>query len=103
MVYHRASLNFFFSIMVVRRVLAAALLLPGVDRAIARLTGEPLDVLRGHRGLLARARLALPTEPSLFLSHNTDGPGNPLSKVYTAAGMRRAFAGFAETRRKCAS
>jgi hypothetical protein len=30
----------------------------------------------------------------VFLSHNTDGPGNPLSKAYTAAGMRRAFAGF---------
>jgi SAM-dependent methyltransferase len=97
MVYHRASLNFFFSIMVVRRVLAAALLVPGADRVIARLTGEPLDVPRGHRALLAEHGWHY-LEPSLFLSHNTDGPGNPLSKVYTAAGMRQAFDDFAETR-----
>jgi SAM-dependent methyltransferase len=97
MVYHRASLNFFFSIMVVRRVLAAALLLPRADRAIARVTGEPLDLLQGHRTLLAEHGWHY-LEPSVFLSHNTDGPGNPLSKVYTAAGMRRAFADFAETR-----
>jgi hypothetical protein len=60
-------------------------------------TGEPLDVLRGHRTLLAEHGWHY-LEPSVFLSHNTDGPGNPLSKVYTAAGMRRAFADFAETR-----
>ena len=35
---------------------------------------------------------------SFWTGYNTDGPGNPLSKVYTAAGMRRAFADFAETR-----
>jgi hypothetical protein len=33
-------------------------------------------------------------DSQLFLSHNTDGPGNPLSKAYSAAGIRRAFAGF---------
>jgi ubiquinone/menaquinone biosynthesis C-methylase UbiE len=97
MVYHRASLNFFFSIMVVRRLLAAALLVPRADRAIARLTGEPIDVLQGHRALLAQHGWRY-LEPSLFLSHNTDGPGNPLSKAYTAQRMRRAFADFAEAR-----
>lgn len=96
MVYHRASLNFYFSIMLVRRLLAAALLVPGGDRLIARLTGEPLEVLRGHRDLLETHGARYLSRPDLFLSHNTDGPGNPLSKVYTAAGMRRAFAAFAE-------
>ena len=61
------------------------------------MTGEPLDVLRGHRELLAQHGWRY-LDPSLFLSHNTDGPGNPLSKVYTAARMRRAFADFAEIR-----
>ena len=98
MVYHRVSLNFYVSIMVVRRMLAAVLLVPGADRLVARLTGEPLDVLRGHRGLLARHGVRYLTDPALFLSHNTDGPGNPLSKVYSADGMRCAFADFARTR-----
>jgi SAM-dependent methyltransferase len=94
MVYHRGSLNFYVSIMAVRRALAGLLLLPAGDRAVARLTGEPLDVLRGHRELIARHGARYLTDPALFLSHNTDGPGNPLSKVYSAAGMRRAFGAF---------
>lgn len=94
MVYHRSSLNFYFSIMLVRRVLAAALLVPGADWLIARATGESLEVLRGHRSLLRQHGLNYLLRPDLFLSHNTDGPGNPLSKVYTSAGMRRAFSAF---------
>jgi hypothetical protein len=98
MVYHRASLNFYVSIMVVRRLLAGAPLVPGADRLVAGLTGEPIEVLRGHRELLARHGTRYLTDPALFLSHNPDGPGKPLSKVYTAENMRRAFAGFAEVK-----
>jgi SAM-dependent methyltransferase len=96
MVYHRASLNFYASIMVVRRLLAGVLIMPAADRLVARLTGEPLELLRGHRELLARHGRRYLTDPALFLSHNTDGPGNPLSKVYSADGIRRAFADFGE-------
>jgi SAM-dependent methyltransferase len=98
MVYHRASFNFLASIMLIRRALAALLLVPGAERAIAALTGERLDVLQGHRRLLREHGVRYLTDPDLFLSHNTDGPGNPLSKAYTAAGMRAAFAGFADVR-----
>jgi SAM-dependent methyltransferase len=98
MVYHRASLNFYVSIMVVRRLLAVLLVVPGADRLLARVTGEPLDVLRGHRKLLAEHGWRYLSTPGLFLSHNTDGPGNPLSKVYTAQAMRRGFAEFADVR-----
>lgn len=98
MVYHRSSLNFYASIMVVRRALAGLLLLPEADRVVARVTGEPLDVLRGHRDLLARHGRRYLTDAALFLSHNTDGPGNPLSKVYSREGMRRAFADFEQVR-----
>jgi SAM-dependent methyltransferase len=96
MVYHRASLNFYASIMIVRRLLAGLLLIPGADRLAARVTGEPLGTLLGHRDLLARHGPRYLTDPALFLSHNTDGPGNPLSKVYTREAMRRAFADFAQ-------
>jgi SAM-dependent methyltransferase len=95
MVYHRRSFNFYVSIMTVRRALASLLLVPGAARAIARLTGETPELLDGHRELLRADGLRYLTDPALFLSHNTDGPGNPLSKAYTAATMRRAFSQFA--------
>lgn len=95
MVYHRRSFNFYVSIMTVRRLLASVLLVPHADRAIARLTGEAPEVLEGHRRLLQTHGPRYLTDPALFLSHNTDGPGNPLSKTYTADSMRRAFSDFA--------
>jgi SAM-dependent methyltransferase len=98
MVYNRRSLNFYVSIMAVRRLLAAVLLAPGADRAVARLTGEAPEVLQGHRQLLREHGIRYVGNPGRFLSHNTDGPGNPLSKAYTAANLRRAFAPFAEVR-----
>ena len=83
MVYHRRSFNFYVSIMTVRRLLASLLLVPGAARFIARVTGEQPDVLHGHRQLLREHGLRYLADPELFLSHNTDGPGNPLSKAYT--------------------
>ncbi len=94
MVYHRRSFNFYVSIMAVRRALAALLLVPGAERAIARVTGERPDLLHGHRELLRHHGVRYIADPALFLSHNTDGPGNPLSKAYTVEGMRRGFSGF---------
>jgi SAM-dependent methyltransferase len=96
MVYHRASLNFRFSIMIVRRLLAGLLLVPGAPQAIARVTGERPEVIDGHRALLREHGTRYLGDPALFLSHNTDGPGNPLSKVYSADGMRRAFSAWSE-------
>jgi SAM-dependent methyltransferase len=100
MVYHRRSFNFLVSIMAVRRLLALLLLVPGAGRAIARLTGEAPAVLAGHRKLLRVHGLRYLADPALFLSHNTDGPGNPLSKAYSAATMRRAFSRFADVETK---
>jgi SAM-dependent methyltransferase len=94
MLYHRDSFNHRFTILVVRRGLASILALPGSARAISALTGEPPTVLEGHRRLLSEHGLAYLRDRQLFLSHNTDGPGNPLSKVYTRAEARRLFRDF---------
>lgn len=83
MVYHRGSLNYRFTIMLVRRLLAAMLLLPGAAKTIAKATREDPAILEGHRTLLRQHGLRYLTDRGLFLSNNTDGPGNPLSKVYT--------------------
>lgn len=94
MVYHRSSLNYWVNIMGLRRALAATLVVPGAVQAIARVTGEPADVLQGHRDLLREHGLRYLTDTGLFLSNNTDGPGNPLSKVYTREGFKAMFGGF---------
>ena len=51
-------------------------------RLIAKLTGESEEVLAGHRRLLSDHGFRYIVDGGLFLSHNTDGPGNPLSKIY---------------------
>jgi SAM-dependent methyltransferase len=95
MLYHRPSLNYNFNIMILRRLGAPLLLLPGGRRLVARLTGESDETLAGHRALLRRHGLAYLTDRQLFLSNNTDGPGNPLSKVYSGRQARDLFAQFA--------
>ena len=86
------------SIMVVRRLLAASLLAPGVARAAAWLIGERPDVLEGHRSLLREHGIRYLTDHRLFLSNNTDGPGNPLSKVYSRRAGLQLFSAFSDAR-----
>jgi SAM-dependent methyltransferase len=94
MLYHRSSLNYRFNILVLRRLGALALLSPRAAAVIGRLTGESPETLEGHRALLRRHGLRYLTDRRLFLSNNTDGPGNPLSKVYSAKEARRLFGRF---------
>ena len=94
MVYHRDSLNHRFTIMTLRRALAGLLMVPGVPETVARITGERGDVLLGQRELLRLHGLRYLRDRELFLSNNTDGPGNPLSKVYSRDEGRRLFGAF---------
>jgi SAM-dependent methyltransferase len=94
MLYHRSSFNYRFNILVLRRVGALLLLVPGGSRLVSRLTGEPVEILDQHRALLRQHGSSYLTDHQLFLNNNTDGPGNPLSKVYSACDARALFAGF---------
>jgi SAM-dependent methyltransferase len=94
MLYHRSSFNYRFNILVLRRVGALLLLVPGGSRLVSRLTGEPVQILDEHRALLRRHGSSYLTDRQLFLSNNTDGPGNPLSKVYSPREARALFAAF---------
>ena len=98
MVYHRDSFNYRFTILVLRRALVSLLLLPGGPALVGRLTGERIDVLEGHRHLLREHGLNYVRDHQLFLNNNTDGPGNPLSKVYGRKEARELFARFDEVR-----
>lgn len=98
MLYHRDSLNYWVNILIIRRLLAALLAVPGAATVLANLTGEPPDIVAGHRQLLREYGLRYLTDRQLFLNNNTDGPGNPLSKVYSAGEATTMFrdAGFSE-------
>jgi SAM-dependent methyltransferase len=98
MVYHRRSFNYHVTIMGLRRLLAWLLVVPGAPRAVARLTHEDPSVLEGHRRLLRAFGLKYLTDTSLFLSRNTDGPGNPLSKAFTRDEAAALFRRFADVR-----
>lgn len=89
MVYHRTSFNYYVTLMGLRRALVSLLLLPGAIPAVSRATGEPQHVLFGHKRLLSQHGLRYLADRKLFLSNNTDGPGNPLSKVYTKSEFLR--------------
>jgi len=89
MAYHRASLNYHVSIGIVRRSLIGLLLVPGMAATISRATGEPRHVIDGHTDLLARHGLRYVTDRNLFVSHNTDGPGNKLAKAYSRDELER--------------
>jgi ubiquinone/menaquinone biosynthesis C-methylase UbiE len=94
MLYHRGSLNYRLSILVVRRALAGLLLSQRAGRVVQRATGEDPAVIEGHRELLREHGIGYLTDTRLFLSNNTDGPGNPLSKVYSRREAEQLFSRF---------
>jgi SAM-dependent methyltransferase len=94
MLYHRDSFNYFVNIMLVRRLLVGLLSLPGGPGLLDKLIREDPEILEGHRTLLREHGLRYLTDARLFLSNNTDGPGNPLSKVYTSRQAHEMFGDF---------
>jgi len=94
MIYHRDSYNYRINIRLLRR-LGAHLLRSGAGLKLAhRLTGEPLDSLREHAARL-KADAGDYLRPDQFLSRQTDGAGNPLTRVYTREEARALFKDFA--------
>jgi len=98
MLYHSSSFNYRVNILLVRRLGALLLPLPGATKLVSRITGEDPAVLVGHKELLRHHGLSYLTDTSLFLSNNTDGPGNPLSKVFSRKQVRELFSNFTEVR-----
>ena len=55
-------------------------------------------MLDGQRELLREHGLGYLRDRQLFLNNNTDGPGNPLSKVYSRDEARALFTGWHDVR-----
>ncbi len=86
MLYARRSLNYLFSISVVRRLGIAVLYLTR-----AKGTG----IIGGHLENAHKMGLWEYLKMSNFIHANTDGPSNPYSKVYDLSAVKKDFPGFA--------
>lgn len=96
MLYHRNSYNYYINIMFIRRIGVFLLYLPGGIKLINKVTKEDPQRLLEHKTNLISEGLEY-LSAQRFLTQNTDGPGNPLSKVYTkkqAANMFIKFSNF---------
>ena len=94
MLYHRDSYNYRVNIGLLRRAGARLLRTEGGLRLAHRLTGEPVESLREHAARL-KEDSAQYLSAGEFLSRNTDGAGNPLTRVYSRREARELFRDFA--------
>ncbi|MDD9941301.1 MAG: class I SAM-dependent methyltransferase, partial [Myxococcales bacterium] len=85
MLYAKWSLNYLVSIAVLRRLGLAALVLAGL---------KPPGIYGAHVDNARRIGLRNYLRLDRFIHHNTDGPQNPYSKVYSVADVRRDFPAF---------
>src|SRR6266851_7293665 len=93
MLYHRGSYNYRIGIRVLRRAGANLLKSESGIKIVNRLTGEPMESLRDHARLL-KASTNGHVASDEFLSHSTDGAGNPLARVYSRREARELFKYF---------
>lgn len=94
MLYHRDSYNYRVNIRCLRRGGARVLRTEAGVRVAHRLTGEPVESLREHAARL-REDAGQYLSAGEFLSRNTDGAGNPLTRVYSRREARELFKDFA--------
>lgn len=99
MLYHRDSYNYRVNIGVLRRLGARLLKTESGIKLAHRLTGEPVASLREHAARLKEDAGEYLSSRE-FTSRNTDGAGNPLSRVYTRREAVELFKDFAEVETK---
>ena len=97
MLYNKKSFNFYFNIMFLRRLGIFLLLFNWGRMLIHKLTGESLDRLNKHLSNFKNEGFHY-LSAQRFLKENTDGPGNPLSKVYTRQQAVKLFSMFKKVR-----
>lgn len=97
MLYHKSSCNYCVGILFLRRLGALLLYSDRGVRLLHRLTGDRLAHLQEHsRRLRAQGWRYLMGDA--WLNNNTDGVGNPLSRVFTRKDVLRLFSRFSKVR-----
>ncbi len=97
MLYHRDSYNYRINIRCLRRAGSHLLRTEAGLKLAHRVTGEPVESLREHARRI-KEDAASYRSAGEFLSRNTDGAGNPLTRVYSRKEARELFKDFAEVR-----
>ncbi len=95
MVYNKTSINYYVEIMLLRKIFRLMLYPSLMPLLIARLTGFEEWKLRKHREIMLKRS---PLSRQEWLSMNTDGPENPLSKVYNEEDALTLFQSFESVR-----
>ncbi|MCA1628907.1 MAG: class I SAM-dependent methyltransferase [Acidobacteria bacterium] len=90
MLYHRDSYNYRVNISLLRRAGARLLHNEAGLRLAHLLTREPVESLREHATRIRDDERSY-LSPGEFLSRNTDGAGNPLTRVYSREEARDLF------------
>jgi ubiquinone/menaquinone biosynthesis C-methylase UbiE len=91
MVYAKNSLNYYVSILFLRRILLVGLWLLDI---ITKKRFIKNKLLRKHLENVKQFGLGRYLSTECFLSHNTDGPDNPYSRVYTKKDIAKVFNKF---------
>ena len=97
MVYHKTSINYYLGILFLRRLGALLLTTEFGVRLAHRLSGDSIEHLREHSQGFRQRRWSY-LRGQMWLNNNTDGVGNPLSRVFTRNDMTRLFARFSRVR-----
>jgi SAM-dependent methyltransferase len=88
MVYHRHSVNYYYGILFLRRLLLLlASALPRLGARFSQNRGEGDATLAHHLAMFRAGRRRYLFGPE-WLSRNTDGPQNTFSRVYSKAELR---------------
>lgn len=89
MIYNKSSINYHFEIMFLRKIFRLLLIPSFAPGLLAKITGFNRDKLERHRQLFLQEKKITKQR---WISMNTDGPDNPLSKVYSKKQADKLFA-----------
>ena len=99
MLYNKSSVNYWFEIMFLRKMLRYALMPSVAPDFISKAGGFDRDKLHRHREIMLSEKMT----PERWISINTDGPDNPLSRVFSRREAMELFigSGFSDVRTYC--
>ena len=97
MLYHKNSYNYWVNIRILRGIAFALLRHEFPIELLSKFTGINVDLLREYGKVIKRKSQWTVQD---LLNNNTDGPGNPLSKVFTRAEAKRMFSRFSTVETK---
>ena len=91
MLYHKNSYNYWVNIRIVRGITFALIRRGFPVEILSKFMGIKVNLLREYQKVIEGKSEWTVQD---LLNNNTDGPGNPLSKVFTRAEVKRMFSRF---------